>query len=403
MTDSVWITAVGAVLPGAIGADAMVERLESGLATAAPLERFDTSRWGRRLACTIDGFRPRDFVPPARLRRMNELSKMGVAATRMALDASGFTPGLWSRDRVGVAMGTMFGPVRTSVDYMDAYMQHGPSLAPPQLFAESVANAPGSHVAIEFGFEGFNLTCTQREISFATALLQATLQMQRGLVDAAVVGGVDELNEIVFEVLARAGALAHDEGSGEIMRPLDRRHNGFIAGEGALTLLLEREPRSQPLARVRGIGIARDASASIHDWGQGAYAVVRACHGALAQAGIDAAAVDAIYLSANGRPACDRLEAAAVTALYPSRVPAVVACKAVFGEYAGASGAPLLAASFALRDQKLHPSCGFEQPMEDVRVEPVTELTDSQLENVLVINTSAGGGIVAVVLGSARS
>src|SRR5206468_7138199 len=115
----------------------------------------------------------------------------------------------------GVAMGTAFGPVQTSVEYMQEYVEKGAALAPPQLFAESVANAPGSHVGIEFDLRGFNVTVTQRESSALAALMYAASQIAKGTVPAVIAGGVEEVNEIVFSVLDRLGAL------GECSRPFD--------------------------------------------------------------------------------------------------------------------------------------------------------------------------------------
>ena len=80
------------------------------------------------------------------------------------------------------------------------------ALAPPQLFAESVANAPGSHIAIELDLRGFNVTVTQRESSLLAAAMFASSQIVKGTVPSAIIGGVEEVNEIVFSVLDRVGA-----------------------------------------------------------------------------------------------------------------------------------------------------------------------------------------------------
>lgn len=393
-----YITGVGCVLPGAMGVEAFEGRLLSGEPAVSQVERFDTSRWKSHCAAVVKEFRARDFIPVAKMRRMNELSRMAVAATRMALDSAGVTPGRWSRSEVGVAMGTMFGPVRTSIEYMDAYLEHGPSLAPPQLFAESVANAPGSHIAIEHGFEGFNLTFTQRESSFHTALMHAAMQLAHGRARAAIVGGVDELNEVVFEVLSRSSSLATDVGEGEVMRPFDRRRNGVIAGEGALSIVLEVEPGSTPLARVSGFGIARDTSASMSDWGMDSAAVVRAARRAILQAGLQPADISAVYASANGSRRGDALERSAIESLFGDRIPPVTAIKGLFGEYAGASGAPVAAAALALARNTVHATPGFEVGEPGVRFSPAVEAVSTPLSHVLTLSLSAGGGIVAAIL-----
>ena len=86
-------------------------------------------------------------------------------------------------------------------------VEKGASLAPPQLFAESVANAPGSHIAIEWGLRGFNVTVTQRESSALAAAMHGASQIVKGAATAAVIGGVEEVTEMVFSVLDRLGSL----------------------------------------------------------------------------------------------------------------------------------------------------------------------------------------------------
>src|SRR2546421_10487843 len=157
-----------------------------------PIDRFDTAGLAVHNAALVRGFKPRDFIAPMKLRRMNQLSRLTVAAARLALG-----------DRrlpvdSGVAIGTAFGTVQTSVDYMQEYVEKGAALAPPQLFAESVANAPGSHVAIEHDLRGFNVTITQRESSALAAAMYACAQIAKGAAPAALIGGGDEVTEMGF-------------------------------------------------------------------------------------------------------------------------------------------------------------------------------------------------------------
>src|SRR5439155_18573805 len=191
----------GVVAPGAIGIDKFNEFLDSGKTAVAAIDRFDTQGLRAHSAALVRDFVAKDFIAPMKLRRMNTLSRFAVAAARLATtDRGADLP-----DAAGVAMGTAFGPVQTSVDYMQEYVEKGAALAPPQLFAESVANAPGSHVGIEFGLRGFNITVTQRESSALAALMYACSQIAKGVLPAAVVGGVDEVSEIVFGVLDPVG------------------------------------------------------------------------------------------------------------------------------------------------------------------------------------------------------
>ena len=68
--------------------------------------------------------------------------------------------------------------------------------------------------------------------------MYACSQMMKGTVSAALIGRVDEVNEMLFSVLDRIGALAHAEnGSDEAARPFDRRRNGLMMGEGSAVLI----------------------------------------------------------------------------------------------------------------------------------------------------------------------
>jgi 3-oxoacyl-[acyl-carrier-protein] synthase II len=394
------ITGIGIVAPGAIGIESFRALLDAGTSGVAPVERFDTEGLSAHNAALVLDFKARDYVPAMKLRRMNTLSRYAVSATRLAIDDAGAS----LPNESGVAIGTAFGPVQTSVDYMQEYVAKGAALAPPQLFAESVANAPGSHIAIELDLRGFNVTVTQRESSLLAAAMFASGQIVKGTVPSAIIGGVEEVNEMVFSVLDRVGALANAKGDlSEAMRPFDRRRNGMSIGEGSAIFVAEAEPSREPYAWIAGFGIARDTTATISDWGTGDAQAAAAMRAAIADAGISVSGIDAVYASANGTPRGDRLEIRAIQRLFGEDVPAVVATKAYFGEYAAGGGLQFAAALLAMRDQKVHASFGFDEADAEMRFTPVREPRPAKLRNILVNSVSAGGGIVSAVISKERA
>jgi 3-oxoacyl-(acyl-carrier-protein) synthase len=387
------ITGIGIVSPGAIGVDAFRALLAGGRSAIEVVDRFDTTGLSAHSAGLVRDLVAKQFIAPMKLRRMNALSRFALSATKMALDDCGLPP----PESTGVVLGTAFGPMQTSVDYMQDYVEKGPSLAPPQLFAESVANAPGSHIAIEHNLRGFNITVTQRESSALAAAMYACAQIVKGTVPAALAGGVEELNEMVFSVLDRIGALAHAAGGvEECMRPFDRRRNGLLGGEGCAILTLGFGPKVW--GYFSGFGIARDPSATISDWGGDANAIVTAMHAALDDAGLAPADIDAVFASANGTRRLDATEGTAIARLFGERMPEVVATKGYFGEYAAGNGLQLAAAVVAMRDQKLPASAGFEVGDDDLAFTPTRQSHDRELRHVLINAISAGGGIVCAVI-----
>lgn len=346
------ITGIGVIAPGAIGIDAFRALLASGASAVTDVDRFDTRGLSAHRAALVRDFRPKEFIPVMKMRRMNGLSRLGVAAAKLAIeDCGGSLP-----PETGVAIGTAFGPVQTSVEYMQEYVEKGAALAPPQLFAESVANAPGSHIAIEWGLRGFNVTITQRESSALAAAMVAATQLAKGSVRAVLIGGVEEANEMLFSVLDRVGALAHDD------RP------GIILGEGGAVLVAGAGTR-KPYGWLAGFGIARDTTAPISDWGHDEKSVITAMKAALDDAELPS--TDAIFVSANGSPRCDDLEERAIREMFGDAMP-LVPTKHIFGEYAAGGALQIVAALVAL--------------------------DEGRYDSLLVNAISAGGGIVCAVL-----
>lgn len=366
------ITGIGVVAPGAIGLDAFRTLLDSCRTAIGDVDRFDTTGLRAHKAALVRDFKARDFISPMKMRRMNTLSRYGVAAAKLAIDDAG---GQLDGARTGVALGTSFGPVQTSVEYMREYVEKGAALAPPQLFAESVANAPGSHIAIEWGFRGFNITVTQRESSALAAAMYAASQIVKGAADCALIGGVEEVNDMLYSVLDRVGALD------------DEMRHGFVIGEGAAILVCGNAGPKR-YAWLSGFGVGRDLTATISDWGDDPNAVADVMRRAIDDAELTPRDISAVYASANGSRRGDALEASALQKMFGSEMPPVVATKGYFGEYAAGGALQLVAAILSITDQVVHASCGFEGGQRRA----------ANIRHVLVNSLSAGGGIVCAVL-----
>lgn len=382
--------------------DALAQMMAEGRSAISDITRFDTADLRAHKAALVEGFVAKNYIAPMKMRRMSGLSRLAVAAAKFAVDDAQIPLGELEPRQRGIAMGTTFGPVETSVEYLREYAEKGASLAPPQLFAESVANAPGSHVAIEFGFQGFNVTFTQRESSAITALMHASLQILKGPERVVLAGGAEETHEIIYGVLDRIGALAHADAAGpEESRPFDRRRNGMVVGEGGCVLFVADAAAVStrtPYAWISGFGVSRDTTASISDWGDDAGAVVRAMREAIDDAGLRLSDIDAVWASANGSLRGDRLEARALRQLFGASVPPVVAAKSYFGEYAAAGAIHLATAVLAVRDQLLPATLGYGAAEDGLELPIVTAARPAPIRHMLVNSLSAGGGTVCAVI-----
>jgi len=135
------VTGLGVIAPGATGVGPFLDQLRTGRSGISPVKKFEVMPERATTAGLLNGFNAREFIPVLKMRRMNTLSRLGVSAMKLALADAGLEAFDSDRGDTGVALGTTFGPVQTSVEYLNEYVAKGASLAPPQLFAESVANA----------------------------------------------------------------------------------------------------------------------------------------------------------------------------------------------------------------------------------------------------------------------
>jgi hypothetical protein len=160
-------------------------------ALAAPAEPQPITRWstpGPRRAFLVPPFRPTDFVPDLRTRRMDRLSVWALLGSALALQDAGIEAEALDRSRTAVVCGTAYGCLDLTEEFLGALSTNA-SQAPPILFPETLANLPGSHIARHFGITGPNLTLSAGHVSGEAALLQAVSLLSRRCGSCLVLAG----------------------------------------------------------------------------------------------------------------------------------------------------------------------------------------------------------------------
>src|ERR1041384_3185807 len=95
------ISGIGVIAPDAIGVEAFRALLANGSTAIREVDRFDTTGLSAHKAALVREFKARDFIAPMKMRRMNGLSRLGVAAAKLAIeDSGGALP-----EQTGVAIG----------------------------------------------------------------------------------------------------------------------------------------------------------------------------------------------------------------------------------------------------------------------------------------------------------
>lgn len=268
MLERVVVTGVGVVSP--LGpASAFWQALVAGTSGIAAVKDADAPT--PRLEARARDWNARDHVKPALLRRMDRCSQMVVTACRMALGDAALTLAGSDAEAAGVVLGTAFGNLTESEDFLRGLFAKGPALANPLTFPNLVLNAPTGYVAMDLGIRGPNLTVVRGEASGEAALALAYDTIVTGQADVLLAGGVDELSPALRRIHADLHLLSPGKDGGEEWSsPFDRDRNGMVMGEGAAMLVLESETHARARgARVRAelVGHASESlPASPHDW-----------------------------------------------------------------------------------------------------------------------------------------
>lgn len=399
------ISGLGVVSPFGCGRQALAAGLSSGLPRTHEMDNSSGyhRRGGARTACLTSDVDLSDHLSPRAVRRMSPPSQLAVAATHMALEDAGLLDTVPLGPEAAVVMATAFGPPGTTEKLLRSIITEGPEAASPFLFMESVANAPAAQMAIAFGLEGPSWTIAQRSVGPLQAVARAASLVAQGKARYALAGAFDEANPLLHAVLDRFGGLARSRnGDGtELSRPFDRHRDGFLLGEGATVLVLERESTAAErgatvLARPLGAAAGFDPSAPAYAWGTGVASLQAGIIRCLRQAGLEPADVDRIVASASGTKRGDRLEAGVLRAVWGERpLPPVLAPKGVTGEYGGGH---LASAVLAAMNAPFGALAGFRTPDPELGVVPHDGSSLAPPRYVLAGSLAAGGSAAWLAL-----
>lgn len=400
------VTGLGVVSPIGTGRAAFTEGLFAGRSAGRLVERYPTEGWRSRVCCPVADFRPEDHLDARALRRIDRAGQFAVAAARAALLDAGLTPDALPRHRTAVVTGTC-APMEWVWTAHEACFTKGPRSVPPTTVLATFPDAGAARVSIELGATGPSHTVSTACASGADALGHALLLLRAGLVDVAIAGGVEAPivpSAMIAFGQARALSERNDDPAGA-SRPFDRGRDGFVMGEGAGLLVLERrvdaEARGAPIrALLSGYGATTDAHHMTSPEPSGAERA-RAIEAALAAAGLTAADLDVVLAHGTGTPQNDENETRVLRAVLGARAEAVPvpALKSLLGHGLGAAaGLSAAAAVICLERQRVHPTANLREPDPACTLDHVTAgPRDARLRTALVPAFGFGGKNAALV------
>lgn len=355
------------------------------------------------------GFDVDASVPGKDQKKMDRFIEFALAASDEAVAQAGWTPESESeKERTATVIATGIGGFPAIADAVRTTDERGVRRLSPFTVPSFLANLAAGWVSIRYGYKGPLGAPVTACAAGVQAIGDAARMIRAGEADVALCGGAEAtIDRVALGSFAAARALgsAFNDDPAKASRPFDADRDGFVMGEGAGILVIEELEHAlargaKPIAELVGYGTSADAyhlTAGPED-GSGA---ARSMRMALAQAGLDPAAIGHLNAHATSTPVGDKGELAAIKSVFGDGAgPAISSTKSATGHLLGAAGG--LEAIFtvlALRDQVIPPTLNLETPDEDAAGLDLVALTARKAQFDYALSNGFGfGGVNASVI-----
>ena len=379
------------------GLEATLNALRKGKGGLAPCD-FDTADLDTFLGAVpaVEGVEIREDLRGYRCRN-NQLAQLGLmqddfaSAVHEAIER-------WGRGRVGVFLGTSTSGISEVELAYRQRAEHGGQL--PADFNYEMTQSCSSvadFVRHYFSLIGPAMVVSTACSSSAKVFGSAHRMIESGMIDAAIVGGVDSLC-----LTTLYGFNSLELVSSEPCKPFDVGRNGISIGEAAAFILLERASvkADSDAVLLLGFGESSDAyhMSSPHPEGLGAS---KAMEMALASAGLVASDIDYINLHGTATPSNDAAEGAATHRVFGSKTPCS-STKGVTGHTLGAAGGlEAVIGALAIQNNFMPAGAVGTQLDPAIAVDYLVENRDQAVTRVVNNSFGFGGTNCSLVLGRA--
>ena len=380
---AVAITGIGVVSPYGVGRDRFWQHVQRGCSATRAISDFDASEYPCTVAApvpavTIDdavtiteraGHAPGNGSGHPDPRRYSKASLIAVIAAHEAWADAGLRlkePG------AGVIVGSGAGGIDVAERQYYEFFNDGQKRVTPYAIPVSIVGMISSEISIALELHGISHVISTGCTSSTDAIGYGTSLIRSGEADVILTGGADACvtpGMIFGFSRMRAVSTRYNDRPGEASRPFDSDRDGFVLGEGAWMLVLEREDRARArgarvYATVEGYGSTCDAYHRVQMDPDGEQ-IVRAMRLAVERSGRAPEEIGYVNYHGTSTQLNDAVEARCVRTFFGARADHVAgsSTKSMIGHPQGASGAAgVVTAALALRDGFLPPTINHRHP-----------------------------------------
>jgi 3-oxoacyl-[acyl-carrier-protein] synthase II len=390
------VTGLGATTP--LGGDVAStwDAMLSGRSGVSPL----TQEWAKQLPVRIAAqleVEPSEVIDRVKMRRLDRSEALALVAARQAWADAGLTDVELDKERLAVSFGSGIGGALTLLGQDDILEQSGPRRVSPHTIPMLMPNGPAAWVGIDLGAQAGVHAMASACATGAEAMALALDIIRSGRADVVVAGGTEAVIHplpIAGFASMRAMSTRNDEPE-RASRPWDKNRDGFVFGEGAGALVLERADHAaargaRVYARLAGAGITSDGYDIVQPDPE-CKGGIRAMSRAIRDAGLTGADIVHVNAHATSTPAGDMGEILGIKAAVGTH-PVITSTKSMSGHLLGAAGAlESIATILAIRDSVVPPTINLDDPDERLDLD-VAAHKSRQLDIPAAMNNSFGFG-----------
>ena len=359
-----------------------------------------TQEWAEQLPVRIAAqlaVDPAEVIERVKLRRLDRSEAIALIAAHQAWADAGLADSGLDPERLAVSLGSGIGGATTLLNQDDILEASGPRRVSPHTVPMLMPNGPAAFVGLELGAKAGVHSMASACATGAEALALGLDIIRAGRADVVVAGGTEAVVHplpIAGFASMRAMSTRNDEPE-KASRPWDKGRDGFVLGEGAGTIVLERADHAAArgatvYARLAGAGITSDGYDIVqpHPQGEGG---IRAMQRALQDAGLTGADIAHVNAHATSTPVGDMTEVHGIKVAIGDH-PVLTSTKSMSGHLLGAAGAlESIATILAIRDGVVPPTINLDDP-DDALTLDVAAHKARPMDVPAAINNSFGFG-----------
>jgi 3-oxoacyl-[acyl-carrier-protein] synthase II len=398
------VTGLGALTPLGNSVQDYWGGLLQGRSGAAPITRFDASKFRTQFAAEVKGFDPENHMDRKEARKMDPYTQYAMVTAEEAFKDAGLHQFKIDGERAGVIWGSGIGGLYTVFHEFKSYFEgDGTPKFNPFFVPKMISDIAAGYLSIRYGFHGPNYTTVSACASSNNAIIDAFNYIRWGVADLFITGGseaaVNEPGVAGFNAMKALSERNDDPATAS--RPFDLNRDGFVLGEGGAALILESLDHAlargaRIYAEIGGAGLSADAHhiTAPHPEGLGATLVMR---NALRDAGLVPSEIDYINVHGTSTPLGDLSEIKAIQNVFGEDAYRlnVSSTKSMTGHLLGAAGAAEAVASIlAIVNGIVPPTINHftDDPAFDPRINLTFNAPQSRTVRAALSNTFGFGG-----------